>query len=203
MPETPTIRYFAKTSNALSVLNRGSKYSEFLRTGIIERYKEDWLQEEQRFLTYEEVAHRTGRKLQNAGVKTHERLNGFHKDIQFPKLVYHRTLASKPHLGYCHVTAARSKFAEFNDVRWSFYIANFNADLGSEDFFFNVKDIRFSRLYFAIALELNRDANKLVIDRKVRGNGILFSTHDPHKAMKNVLLLGAKQDRLRKLIHAL
>jgi hypothetical protein len=66
-----------------------------------------------------------------------------------------------------------------------------------------VKDIRFSRLYFAIALDLNRDANTLVINRNIRGNGILFSTHDPHKAMKNVLLLGAKHDRLRKLIHAL
>ena len=203
VPLTPKIRYFAKPSNALAALRRGNGYSEFLRTGIVERYKDDWDHQEERFLTYEEVAERTGRKLQDAGLKTHERLNAVHKDIQFPKLVYHRTLAHKPHLGYCHVTAARSKFAEFEDVRWAFYIANFNADLDKENFFFDVEDIQLSRLYFAIAVDLDRDENKLVIDRKVRGNGVLFSTHDPHKAMKNVLMMGAKEDRLRRKISAL
>ena len=203
MPLTPKIRYFAKPSTALANLRRGNGYTEFLRTGIVERYKDDWDQQEERFLTYEEVAERTGQKLQQAGMKTHERLNAFHADIQFPNLVYHRTLAKKPHLGYCHVTAARTQFAEFEDVRWAFYIANFNADLNTENFFFDVEDIQQSRLYFAIAVDLDRGENKLVIDRKVRGNGVLFSTHDPHKAMKNVLLMGAKQEVLRRKIRAL
>lgn len=203
MPITPKIRYFAKPSTALATLRRGNSYTEFLRTGVIERYKTDWVPEEERFLSYEEVAQRTGRKLQDAGVKTHERLNNFHKDIQFPKLVYHRTLTNKPHLGYCHVTAARTKFAEFEDVRWAFYIANFNVDLNAENFFFDTEEVQLSRLYFAIAVDLDREENKLVIDRKVRGNGVLFSTHDPHKAMKNVLMMGAKKDNLRRIIRSL
>jgi hypothetical protein len=37
----------------------------------------------------------------------------------------------------------------------------------------------------------------------VRGNGILFRTNDPKTALKNVLLLGAKQDTLRKVIRAM
>lgn len=138
-----------------------------------------------------------------AGEKTHERLNGFHKSIQFPKLVFHKTLANKPHLGYCHVTAARTKFAEFDDVRWAFYIANFSAEMGTDETFFDAIDIRQSRMYFAVAVDLDETEKKLVVDKRVRGNGILFSTQDPETAMKNVLQMGAKHDALRKIIQAL
>jgi hypothetical protein len=159
-------------------------HSDFLRTGRIDRSRPNWAPDEKRYLSYEEVAARTGKILTAAGEKTHERLNAFHRSIQFPKLLFHRTLTGTPHLGYCHVTAAKSKFAEYADVNWAFYIANFFADIASDD------------------LE-NNTGKKLVLDKKVRGNGILFRTNDPKTALKNVLLLGAKQEALRKVIRAM
>jgi hypothetical protein len=177
-------------------------HSDFLRTGRIDRSRPNWAPDEKRYLTYEEVAERTGKILIAAGEKTHERLNTFHRSIQFPKLVFHRTLTGTPHLGYCHVTAAKSKFAEYSDVNWAFYIANFFADIASDDLKFEQINMRAERMYFAVAMETNT-GTKLALDKKVRGNGILFRTNDPKTALKNVLLLGAKQEALRKVIRAM
>jgi hypothetical protein len=179
--------------------------SEFLRTGRIDRNRPNWSATERRYLSYEEVAERTGKFLAVSGDRTHERLNTFHKSIQFPKLVFHRTLAGTPHLGYCHVTAAKSKFAEFDDIKWAFYIANFFADIGADDLKFERVNMRAERMYFAVAVEREGegDDRKLALNRKVRGNGLLFRTDDPKTALKNVLLLGAKNEVLRKVIRAL
>ena len=57
--------------------------------------------------------------------------------------------------------------------------------------------MRAERMYFAIAMSRRTTAEKLAINRNVRGNGLLFRTHDPKMAMKNVLLLGAKHEALR------
>lgn len=181
---------------------RPAVHSEFLRTGRIDRTRPNWAPDQKRYLSYEEVAERTGAILTTAGEKTHERLNTFHRSIQFPKLIFHRTLTGTPHLGYCHVTAAKSKFAEFEEVKWAFYIANFFADIASDDLKFEQINMRAERMYFAVAVE-NDAGRKLSLDRKVRGNGLLFRTDDPKTALKNVLLLGAKQEALRKIIRAL
>jgi hypothetical protein len=178
-------------------------HSEFLRTGRIDRNRPTWSADEKRYLSYEEVAVRTGKILVTAGSRTHERLNGFHKSIQFPKLVFHRTLSGTPHLGYCHVTASKTKFAEFEDVKWAFYIANFFAEIASDDMKFEDVNMRVERMYFAVAVERDEERKKLAINRKVRGNGLLFRTDDPKTALKNVLLLGAKHEALRKVIRAL
>jgi hypothetical protein len=177
--------------------------SEFLRTGRIDRNRPTWSEIERRYLSYEEVAVRTGKVLMAAGARTHDRLNGFHKSIKFPNVVFHRTLSGTPHLGYCHVTASKTKFAEFDDVKWAFYIANFFADIGAEDLRFEHLNMRAERMYFAVAVERDDDSQKLAINRKVRGNGLLFRTNDPKTALKNVLLLGAKNEVLRKVIRAL
>ncbi|MDM9623730.1 DUF6656 family protein [Rhizobium sp. S96] len=179
-------------------------HSEFLRTGKITRHRAHWLAAERRYLTHDEVAEATGRKLQTAGVKTHQNINGFHRSIQFPKMVFHRTLKDSPHLGYCHVTAARTKFAQYEDVSWAFYIANFYADIGDNDNFFERIDVQYSRMYFAVAIRPGEHtAEKMTIDRTVRGNGLLFRTHDPQIAIKNVLLLGARNEQLREIIRQL
>lgn len=186
-----------------SVAPKRALHSEFLRTGRIDRNRPNWSAEEKRYLSYEEVAARTGKVLTVAGERTHERLNGFHQSIQFPKLLFHRTLAGTPHLGYCHVTASKTKFAEFEDVKWAFYIANFFADIGAEDLKFESVNMRAERMYFAIAVEHDDAQKKLAVNRKVRGNGLLFRTDDPKTALKNVLLLGAKHETLRKVIRSL
>ena len=178
-------------------------HSEFLRTGRIDRNRPSWSDTEKRYLSYEEVAERTGKILVSAGSRTHERLNTFHRSIQFPKLVFHRTLSGTPHLGYCHVTASKSKFAEFDDIKWAFYIANFSADIAAEELRFERVNMRAERMYFAVAVERDSDSKKLAINRKVRGNGLLFRTDDPKTALKNVLLLGAKHEAIRKVIRAL
>lgn len=178
-------------------------HSEFLRTGRIDRNRPTWSTTEKRHLTYEEVAARTGKILTVAGERTHERLNNFHRSIQFPKLVFHRTLSGTPHLGYCHVTASKSKFAEFEDVKWAFYIANFFADIAPDELKFEAVNMRAERMYFAVAVERDEEQKKLAINRKVRGNGLLFRTDDPKTALKNVLLLGAPHETLRKVIRAL
>lgn len=186
-----------------SVAPKRALHSEFLRTGRIDRNRPNWSAEEKRYLSYEEVAARTGKVLTVAGERTHERLNGFHQSIQFPKLLFHRTLAGTPHLGYCHVTASKTKFAEFEDVKWAFYIANFFADIGAEDLKFESVNMRAERMYFAIAVEHDDAQKKLAVNRKVRGNGLLFRTDDPKTALKNVLLLGAKHETLRRVIRSL
>ena len=182
---------------------RQAVHSEFLRTGRIDRSRPNWSPDEKRYLAYEEVAERTGKILTAAGEKTHERLNAFHRSIQFPKLVFHRTLSGTPHLGYCHVTASKAKFAEYQDVNWAFYIANFFADIASDNLRFERVNMRAERMYFAVAVEGDAASRKLALNRKVRGNGILFRTSDPKTALKNVLLLGARQEALRKVIRAI
>lgn len=182
--------------------NRGGIYTDYLRTGRINRGTTD-ARTAKRYLTHQHVAERTGRRLEAAGTLAYDRINGFHASIRFPKMIFHRTLDGSPHLGYCHVTAARSKFAEYDEVRWSFYMANFFCEIGKDDHFFD--DVRrgYSRMYFAVATDLDREQGKLVINRTVRDGGLLFRTQDPKTALKNVLMLGARNDALRAIIRAL
>jgi hypothetical protein len=203
LSEMSKLQYFAEESARASIINRATPHVDFLRNGHIDRMRPSWAPAEKRYLSYEEVAERTGKFLNRAGEKTHERLNGFHKSIQFPRLVFHRTLKGTPHLGYCHVTAAKSNFHEHKDVRWAFYIANFFAEIGPEDMAFDKINMRAERMYFAIALERDEEKKKLAINRAIRGNGLLFRTHDPKLAMKNVLLLGAKYESQRRVIRAI
>ena len=148
-------------------------------------------------------AARTGRKLEAAGTQAYEKINGFHASIRFPKMIFHRTIEGSPHLGYCHVTAARTKFAEFDEVRWSFYMANFYSEIGKDGAFFDDVKRGYSRMYFAVATDVDKEAGKLVINRTIRDGGLLFRTQDPKTALKNVLMLGAKNDALRAIIKAL
>ncbi|WP_337183679.1 DUF6656 family protein [Shinella sp.] len=182
--------------------SRSAVHTEFLRTGRIER-NFSWSPNEKRYLSYQEVAERTGRRLERAGNVTHERINGFHRSIQFPKLIFHRTLAGTPHLGYCHITVANSRFAEFDNVQWAFYMANFLAEIGDGEQFFAGISQKPGRMYFAVAIAPAEDEGRLTIDRTVRGNGVIFRTDDPKLAMKNVLMLGARNETLRKTIQAL
>ncbi len=202
------LRYFnagkpAEPEPAPAVSTTG--HTEFLRTGRISRNKLHWLAEEREYLTHEEVAVRTARKLRDAGEKTHDRLNSFHKSIRFPKLIFHHTLKDTPHLGYCHVTAARTQFAQYEDVNWAFYIANFFARIGQQENFFEDISLKYSRMYFAVAIHPDKAAEdkKLTINRDIRGNGVLFHTHDPQIAIRNVLLLGARNEQLRDIIRQL
>lgn len=178
-------------------------HTEFLRTGRISRRQEDWVPQERRYLSYDEVAARTGKRLEKTGAITHERINSFHKAIRFPNMIFHRTLTGSPHLGYCHVTAARSEFSEYEDIRWAFYFANFHSEIGTETAFFEEIKVGYGRMYFAVAVEQDNEEGTMVLNRRVRGNGLLFRTHDPKQALKNVLLLGARHEELRKIIRAL
>lgn len=203
------LRYFQTSPKNVTRLP-AAVHSEFLRTGRISRKQDTWVENEKRYLTHEEVATITGRRLERAGEKTHERLNNFHRDIQFPKLIFHRTLAVAPHLGYCHVTASKTKFAEYDDVTWGFYIANFLSEIGADDSFFDHIRTQQGRMYFAVAMMAgdpvaggSAQKPKLAINRAVRGNGVLFRTSDPKTALKNVLLLGARTDELRAVIKAI
>ncbi|MEP3439772.1 MAG: DUF6656 family protein [Hoeflea sp.] len=198
-------RYYAAKATGQAAVPAKAIHTNFLRTGRIVRNAEDWVEEERRFLTYEEVAARTGIRLENAGRKTHQRLNRFHKDIQFPKIIFHKTLAQAPHLGYIHVTASKTDFADYKDVTWGFYIANFSAEITADEKFFNRINHRYARMYFAVAMK-NREADgtrQQVINREVRDNGVLFRTDDPRTALKNVLLLGARTAELRKIVAAI
>ncbi len=159
--------------------------------------------EERRYLTYEEVAARTGRRLERAAETTHDRINSFHRSIKFPKIIFHRTLNNSPHLGYCHVTAARTNFAHYADVKWAFYIANFFAELGGEEVFFEQIKQNYGRMYFAVAIKPEAEAKTMTIDRSIRDNGLLFQTVDPKEALRNVLMLGARDAELRKIIDKL
>ena len=200
------LRYFDRSSEPAAEPQRpAAVHTEFLRTGRIVRSTATWLPTERRYLTHEEVASKTGAKLQAAGEKTHGRLNNFHRSIQFPKMIFHRTLADSPHLGYCHVTSSRTRFAQYEEVSWAFYIANFFAKIGENDNFFEEIDIKTSRMYFAVALHPDQaaDDKKLTINRKIRSNGVLFRTDDPQVAIRNVLLLGARTEQLREIIRQL
>ena len=144
----------------------------------------------------------TGRKLEAAADATHSRLNGFHQSIRFPKMVFHHLLNDRPHLGYCHVTAAKTSFDAERHVLWSFYFANFFAELsGAENFFENI-DARYSRMYFAVAINALPD-QELAVDTSVHRGGLLFQTHDPRVALKNVLMLGARSEEMRRIIKAI
>ncbi|MCM2440790.1 hypothetical protein GOZ78_16440 [Agrobacterium vitis] len=195
------LRYYAAPkTTALENKPPKAVHSEFLRTGKIIRDEDDWLADEKRYLTHEEVAVRTARRLEAAAETTHQRINGFHKSIRFPKLLFHQTLQDIPHLGYCHVTASRSNFAQYADVKWAFYFANFNAEVGGEDSFFQKITPQYGRMYFAVALKPDKAKREMTVDRSIREDGLLFRTSDPKVALKNVLLLGARTSALRKII---
>ncbi|MCT7663042.1 DUF6656 family protein [Shinella kummerowiae] len=195
-------RYYDAVAYKRANPPKAAIHTQFLRTGRIDR-DVSWSPSEKRYLSYQEVAERTGRKLERAGNVTHDRINGFHETIQFPKLIFHRTLAQTPHLGYCHITVANSRFAEFPNVQWAFYMTNFLAEIGDEDQFFAGISKKPGRMYFAIAITPTEEEGRLTIDRKVRGNGVIFRTDDPKLAMKNVLMLGARNEALRKVIRAI
>ena len=90
-------------------------------------------------------------------------------------------------------------------MSWAFYIANFFARLGQNDAFFEDISLKYSRMYFAVAVHPDQESpeKKLTINREVRGNGVLFHTHDPQIAVRNVLLLGARNEQLRDIIRQL
>jgi hypothetical protein len=194
------LRYYdAKALRPSAPKLKPAAHSEFLRTGRISRDQRDWLSDEKRYLTYEEVTLRTERKLTAAGEKTHERINGFHRAIHFPKVLFSRTLDERPHLGYCHVTSARTLFNRNQPINWSFYICNFLSDIGETDDFFQRIRTGYGRMYFAIATEAEDDGETR-INRTIRANGLLFRTSDPMEALKNVLMLGAPDQALREII---
>jgi hypothetical protein len=59
-------------------------------------------------------------------------------------------------------------------------------------------------MYFAVAIKPgDNSAERMTIDRSVRGNGLLFRTHDPQAAIRNILLLGARNEQLREIIRQL
>ncbi|QLF69597.1 hypothetical protein FE840_008605 [Peteryoungia desertarenae] len=195
------LRYYAAKATSKVPVPGKAAHTEFLRTGRISRHRDDWVPEERRYLTFDEVAARTGKRLEAAAETTHTRINSFHRSIKFPKIIFHRTLEQTPHLGYCHVTAARTSFAKYADVKWAFYIANFFAEIGeTEEAFFGQIKPDYSRMYFAVAIHPEKESKSMVIDRSIRDNGLLFRTHDPKQALKNVLQLGAKDAELRKII---
>ncbi|HVK92071.1 MAG TPA: DUF6656 family protein [Mycoplana sp.] len=201
MQPSPKFRYYDAAPKR-SQAARSAAYTEFLRTGKLER-RSNLSDTERRYISYREVAEQTGRKLEKAGNLTHERINGFHRAIRFPKLVFHRTLAAMPHLGYCHVTVSKSRLARQEDVQWSFYMANFYSEIGDGERFFEAISPKFSRMYFAVATSPSQSGERLEINRTVGDDGVLFHTHDPAVAMKNVLLLGARNEQLRQIIRAI
>ncbi|KGF66843.1 hypothetical protein LL06_25870 [Hoeflea sp. BAL378] len=198
-------RYYAAKAKAPAPAAAKAIHTNFLRTGRIAREAEDWVEEERRFLTYSEVAARTGMRLENAGRTTHQRLNSFHRMIRFPEIIFHRTLAQAPHLGYVHVTASKADFADHKDVTWGFYIANFSAEITADETFFHRISPRYSRMYFAVAMKPGDTAEprRPVLDREVRGTGVLFKTADPTTALRNVLMLGARTADLRRIVAAI
>jgi hypothetical protein len=204
MSTTGKLRYYdaKRQPQPANVPTKAPAHSEFLRTGRITRAKPIWNSEERRYLSYDEVAKRTGEMLETAGDITCSRINSVHRAIQFPKIVFHRTLENRPHLGYCHVTAAKTAFAAHARLSWSFYIANFFSDIGEEDMFFEHINASYGRMYFAVALE-GEPGQPLQISRRVRRNGLLFKTSDPKQAMKNVLMLGAPDQAVRAIIKSL
>jgi hypothetical protein len=193
------LRYFDEGKAPIE--QKGGIYTDFLRTGRISRLSD--ARATKRYLSHREVAERTGRKLEAAGTSAYNRINNFHASISFPKMIFHRTLENSPHLGYCHVTAARTKFADYDDVRWSFYMANFFCEIGKSEVFFDDVRRSYSRMYFAVATDLDRDKGKLIVNRTVRDGGLLFRTQDPKTALKNVLMLGTRNEALRAIIKAL
>lgn len=201
MQPTPKFRYYDAVAYKRAQRGRSTAYTDFLRTGKLDR--REWSEAEKRYLTYREVAEMTGRKLEQAGSVTHERINGFHRSIRFPKLIFHRTLASMPHLGYCHVTVSKTRLPQHEDVQWSFYMANFYSEIGEGERFFTAISPKFPRMYFAVAIRPSEKEGHLDIDRKIGEDGVLFRTHDPKEAMRNVLLLGARDEALRKIIRAI
>lgn len=205
MLEMTKFKYYAKKKAGTALVPSKAVHSNFLRTGRIERWNEDWVEDERRYLTYEEVAERTASRLESAGNKTHERLNNFHYAIKFPKLIFHKTLPTAPHLGYVHVTASKTSFAEYENVSWGFYIANFAAEITGGEGFFGHIDPRYSRMYFAVAMKMEGEgeSKRLTVNRDIRENGLLFRTGNPTSAFKNVLLLGAKTADLRKIVQAI
>lgn len=177
-------------------------HTEFLRTGRLPRPQKQPM--DRRPLSPGDIAEETARRLVAASEKTHERLNKFHPSIRFPKLIFHRTLKESPGLGYCHVTASRTRFQGSETVSWAFFIANFYADFDETEQLFTDIDVGPGRMYFALAIKPGAEAaGKLVINRDVRGNGVLFRTDDPQVAIRNVLLLGARNEQLRDIIRQL
>lgn len=198
------LRYFDSRAFKEALNAPATIHSEFLRTGRIFRGKDRWDAIEKRYLTHDEVADRTARKLETAGQKTHERINAFHRNITLPKLIFTRTLDNRPHLGYCHVTAAKTRLMNDDSVKWAFYIANFFSEIGEELKFTGKLNQQVQRMYFAIAVENdNEKATKMVVDTHLRPDGILFRTHDPKIALKNILMLGTNDPRLRAKIRDL
>ncbi|MBB3944976.1 hypothetical protein GGQ73_000901 [Rhizobium skierniewicense] len=202
MEKGTQIRYFDVSARNMAPTRSKTAHSDFLRTGKIARYEQKWIPREPRYLTHDEVAEITGRKLQTAGEMTHSRLNSFHQSIRFPQMVFHRTIEESPHLGYCHVTASRTSFDAHTPVLFSFYFANFFSELcGDEQFFENI-DPRQSRMYFAIAMDMAGDKT-VKINKAIHRDGLLFRTSDPKIALKNVLMLGTRSSEMRKFIRTL
>lgn len=58
---------------------------------------------------------------------------------------------------------------------------------------------------FAVAMKPGEktEPRKQVINRDIRDNGLLFQTANPMTALKNVLMLGAKNAELRKIVAAI
>ena len=196
------IRYFDASARTLAPTRSKTAHSDFLRTGKIARYEQKWIPREPRYLSHDEVAEITGRKLQAAGEMTHSRLNSFHDSIRFPHMVFHRTIEESPHLGYCHVTASRTSFDARTPVLFSFYFANFYSELcGDEQFFENI-DPRQSRMYFAVAMDMAGDKT-VKINTSIHRDGLLFRTSDPKIALKNVLMLGTRSHEMREFIRTL
>lgn len=177
-------------------------HSEFLRTGRIKRFEDGWFPRVKRYYSASEVAAITARRLTATGERAHQKLNSVHPAIKFPPMIYHRIIDHLPHLGYCHVTASRTRLDSKTDTYYAFYFSNFSAEIGGEESFFKNIDRNFSRMYFAVAIDKPSEDGP-VINRSIRHNGVIFKTSDPKEAMYNMLMLGAKTRELRQFVKSL
>lgn len=141
----------------------------------------------------DDVANITVQILSNKAGAYYRQLRDWRPHLKFEFLDKVKALEELPHLGFASITMGLIPEINEPPTPWIFYFANFNCVFGQEEQLFVDIKPSYGVCFFALALTVGPDGMINGRDRRKRGNGLLFSTRDPHEAFLSVSKLRSTQ----------
>ncbi len=178
------LRYYDAADKMPAAPAKAKAHTEFLRTGRIDRRR--WMANERQYLSYAEGAQQTARKLTTRAERPTADINGSWPRCS-PKMVFQvAPLANSPHLGLLPRDRAKNLPRKGNEDHLVLLSRELLLRLGNEDPFLD----RISRA-IRPCISPSRSSpmpakDGYVVNRNVRGNGLMFPTQDPKVAEENV-----------------
>lgn len=147
------------------------------------------------YFSNESVARRTAVMLSTKADSYFKQIDGFDPALRFTPFGLTRIIAGASHLGYAAITSGSYADPKGREIYWVFFFANFDCQFGNGETLFEGIPVNYGLTYFALALTLDDNRQVQGLDPSFRGNGLMFSTRNPHEAFNNIVKMKRLQHK--------